>query len=139
MVDEGLRQRHALAHAAGELVRVVALEPFEADPRDPPAGLDVRGTGVDPAEARAHGHVVEHALPGEDRIALEHVADAPTDRAHRLAEDVDRTRARRLQSRDERQGRGLAASGRADDGRELARRDYEAEAAKRGERLAGAR
>ncbi len=35
LVDERLGERDALAHAAGELVRVVVLEPAEPDPVDP--------------------------------------------------------------------------------------------------------
>ena len=39
VVDEGRGERDALAHAAGELVRVAVLEGGEADPGQPVAGL----------------------------------------------------------------------------------------------------
>src|SRR5438552_11633853 len=83
LVDERLRERGPLAHAAGELMRVVPLESRQADTLDPVASAFVGVTTVDATEPRAGGYVVEHALPWEDGVDLKNVsnvaANAPLD------------------------------------------------------------
>jgi hypothetical protein len=74
-VDERRGQRHALAHAPGELVRVVALEALQAHaahPLDRP--LAGRG-GRRAADRQRQRDVLDRGLPGQERVALEQIAD----------------------------------------------------------------
>ena len=74
----------------------------------------------DAAKAEACADVVEDALPRQERVALEDVADAAVDRRDGLAHHAHGPAARRLEAGDERKCRRLPAAGRADDGHELA-------------------
>src|SRR5262249_53860141 len=128
---EGPRQVGALAHAAGQLVGVVALEAREADELDVVlraryglfAGLALH---LEPEH-----HVVDDGAPGEERVALEDepaVGPGPHDRVpveHDLAaalvdEPVE----------DAEEGRLAAAAG-PDDGGELGLLDLQADVAER--------
>src|SRR5206468_1390667 len=113
--DQALRERRPLPHTARELVGVVILEAAEPDLRDPLASLVLRLLLRDAAEAQAGGHVAEHALPREEHVALEDVAELPADRRDRLAHDADLARARGRETGDERERRRLPASGGAHD------------------------
>ncbi len=79
----------ALAHAAGELVRIAVLEPVEADQRDEllrlvePRGLAHAG------DLEREGDVLDHGAPGKGRFLLEHHADRGVRPAHGLARHRD--------------------------------------------------
>src|SRR5438477_1239918 len=88
LVDERLRERGPLAHAAGELVRVVPLESRQADTLDPVASAFVGVRTVDATEPRAGGYVVEHALPWEDCVDLKNVSNVAANAPHDLVTDA---------------------------------------------------
>ena len=115
------------------------LEASETDTLDPGACETVRVMTGKAVEAGTDRDVVDHVLPGEDRVALEHVADARRDAGHQLAVDADGAEARRFEAGDEREGRGLAAARWPDDSAELALDDPHVESAQRGKRRAGGR
>src|SRR6266566_7280166 len=139
LVDKGLSQGHALAHAARELMWIVVLEPGQSDTRDPIAGAPQRLGFWLTAEPRAGGNVAEYILPGEDRISLEDITNARVNTLHRFAHHLHLTFARPLQAGDQPQGGGFAAAGRADHGDELTGGDRHVDVADRGIRLAGGR
>ena len=83
--DQRARQRHALAHAAGQLARQVALEAAQPDRSDqPPRALDSVRLG-DAAHLQPEGDVVDDAAPGKQvevlpdhhRVGAERAADRP--------------------------------------------------------------
>src|SRR5438046_2898182 len=131
-VDQALSEGDALAHAARQLIRVAVLEAGEANTRDPVASPLPRVAVGNTPIARPRRHVLEHGLPGEDRVGLEHVTDALGDADNRLAEDLDLTLARRLQAGDESERGRLPASGGPDHGAELARLNLEVQVSQRG-------
>src|SRR6516162_7762761 len=69
LIDEGLSKRHALAHASGQLMRIVLLESRQANTRDPIAyplqclSFSLMTVGWSCC------NIIEHILPGEDRIS----------------------------------------------------------------------
>src|SRR5216684_5480525 len=136
LVDKGLGQRHPLAHAARELVRVAVLETGQPDTRDPIVSALARLGFWLTAEQRAGDDVAEHILPGEDRVSLEDIANARVDALHGFAHHLHRTFTRPLQAGDETQGGGFAGAGRPNHGDELTRRDAEGEVPYRGVGLA---
>ena len=80
--------------------------------------------------AQAIGDIVEHIEVRKDRIGLEHHVGGPQmrrHRVHRLAVDGDDAAVRRLEARDHAQQGGLAAARRAQQGKELAARDLQAD------------
>ena len=106
-------ERHALALAAGELVRVAVLVAGEPDDAEQLADLlsDLRLGQLAHGEAErdvvAHGHVLE------GRVVLEHEADAPAlrrDARRVLAVDLDGAAVGTLQPGDDAQQRGLAGA-----------------------------
>src|SRR5438552_4383620 len=113
LVDERLRERRALAHAAGKLMGVVPLETREADPSDPIACALIRLASFDAAETRACRDVVEHALPRKDRVRLEDVTNVTAHLFHRCTADKNLTLARWLEARDESEGGRHPAHGRS--------------------------
>src|SRR5690606_24179308 len=80
---------HALGHAAGELVRVGALEAVETDKLDefldPAETLGLGQVLVDQAEA----YVLFHRQPGEQAVLLEDDAAFAADALDRPARDLD--------------------------------------------------
>src|SRR5262249_7973077 len=125
---ECARDRAALAHAAGELVRIVAPEPCQT--HEPQRRLDplVRLGFGNAARHQAEADVGLDAHPREQPALLEHhgVLHAP-------AAGLDRDRARRLmvEPGEDAQQRRLAAAGRPDDAEELARLDPQVDAVER--------
>src|SRR5262249_3284254 len=71
IVGKRTRDRYALAHAAGELVRVVFGETGEAGAREIVAHHLLDGGGRRAPHLEAVGGVVPHRHPGEDGVALE--------------------------------------------------------------------
>jgi hypothetical protein len=113
--DQRLCQRHALAHAAGELVRVACAEPAEAHPLQPRVTLALGLFGLDAAELQPYGHVVERGAPRQQRFGLEQVACFAIQAGQRLAEHADSARRGLQQTNRHVQERRLAAPGRPDD------------------------
>ena len=84
-IDQGLRKRRALAHAARELVRQMVLEPGEADEVDGPGDAVARGLvgaaaaqPVEPApgEIERQADILLDRSPGKQRVVLGQVAGA---------------------------------------------------------------
>ena len=62
---------HALLLPAGELARVVALAPFEADELDHLAGTSLARAPVDALDLERKGDVLQHRAVGQQREVLE--------------------------------------------------------------------
>jgi hypothetical protein len=137
LVDQALRQRHALAHAARELMRMAVLELPEADPAQPITRAVACLRLVRAAEAGTDLDVLEHRLPRQQRVGLEHESDVTADGVDRVPVNTDVAFARALQAGDQRQRGGLAAAARADHGAELTGLDREVDVRQRGEDRAG--
>ena len=131
------RHRHPLLLAAGQLVRVAAAEPGQphqvehvADPRPPRRPVQA---------VQAEADIVVHGEVGEERVVLEHDADAarlgrheaPGAR-HHLAAEAHRAGVGGLEAGDEPEGGGLPAAGGAEQGDDLALLDREGQAVHRG-------
>ncbi len=112
-------ERHALAHAAGQLARVRALEALQAElgeqRRRALACLCARHV----RHAQRERRVVERVEPRQQQVALGH-------QHRRLA--PQRAGVRRLQSADQLEQRRLAAAARADDREQLAPRHAQRDA-----------
>ena len=128
---ERARQRHALPHAAGQLVHPGAREaPTSRRARDI---LDARlALAARHAQLlHAEGDVVGDAQPGEERRVLEHDAAIGAGPAHALAADTHLALVGALEAGDEVEQRRLAAPRRADQADELAVVDGERHLAQR--------
>ncbi len=113
-------------------MRVAVLETGQSDTRNPLVrALERLGFWL-AAEQRACGHVAQHIPPGENSIGLEDIANARVDALHGFAHHLHRPFTRPLQARDQPQGGGFAAAGRADHRTELARCDAESDVPYRG-------
>ncbi|ENN84083.1 hypothetical protein RHSP_79036 [Rhizobium freirei PRF 81] len=139
LVDEGLSQRNALAHAARELMRIVMQELGEPDAGEPVLGSLFRHGLRLAAEKRAGHDVFDNVLPREERVRLEHEADARVDAADRTAHQPDFAGAGLRKTGDEIERRRLAAACRSDNGDEFTALDGHVEIAKCRQRLAGRR
>ena len=117
---EGARDRHALAHAAGQFVRIGIGELAEAQPVQPgQRALALLGFRQADQFERQLG-VVERRAPGQQAVLLEHGGDLAAEMIEvgmrALVADKDRAFGRRLQpDRQIEEGR-LAAAGLADNG-----------------------
>ncbi len=128
---ECARHVDALAHAARELVRVVALEASETRHGDE-FFRDLRGLRPGLARKREPiGHVLDHGLPGQQRILLEHHGAVRAGLSDAGAVHEHGTVGRLQQSVDDAQQRGLAAAARAHDRDELALTDREVDRTQR--------
>ncbi len=117
------QQRRALAHAAGERVRIEIFEARE------PVALQQRQRALARRAQRhtldlhAEDDVVEHGAPRQQQILLQHVADA-ADRAGGVdAVDQHAAAGRLQQSGDDVEDRALAATGGSDQADEAALRN----------------
>src|SRR6266404_5848845 len=119
LVDEGLRQRHPLAHAARQLMRIVMLETGQAHPPDPVHCAGVRLLPLLAAVDRAGGDVVQHIAPRKDGIGLEYEADARIDALDRPAPHPHRAAAGSAEPGDQPERGRLAAARGPDDRAEL--------------------
>ena len=127
-VDQRPGERHALLHAAGELVRPPVDFTREPDPLE--LGLDPALDLVlgHPLALEPEGDVLTDAQVGEERVALEHRVGRPLVRREAgdvCALDLDRATRRLLEAADHPQGRRLAAARRAEQGEELPVGDLE--------------
>ena len=132
------RHRHALAHAAGQLGRITLLEAVEPDhghemPR-PLDALALRHAG----DFQREGDIVDDIAPGEGRLFLEHHADRSMRAVDLFAGDRDPAVITAEQAADDVEQGRLAATGRPDHGKELARRDGERHVVERGDAVLGA-
>ena len=76
IVGQRADQRGALAHAAGEFVRIMILEPAKADRADQHIGALAR-LGIEPAlHFEREQHVLQRRSPGQQIVFLRDVADA---------------------------------------------------------------
>ena len=140
LVDEGLRQRHALCASRPTAGADSAARTSTARPARP---IHVRFLfGHGPRQAAVPGagcDVVEHAAPREQGIALKHEADPAIDVHHRAAHHLDLAGARPDQARHEIECGGFSASRGPDDADEFTPLDREAEVAHGGVELAAGR
>ena len=133
--DEGAGDGAALAHAAGQLMRIVTAEPAQAD--EPERRLDALGrlAATHPAGHQAEADIGLDVHPGKQAALLEHhrVLDRPAGRL-----DLDGAAGLAIQAGEDAQQGRLAATARADDAQELPRRDRQADVIDRDDpRLAG--
>ena len=129
-LDQRPRQRHALALAAGKLVRLAAPEIFELEHRqhvgdalpDLPPGQTLL--------LEAEGDIGLDVEVREQGVALEHHVDRPPVRRHRREIDPvehDPAGVRPFEAGDQAQERGLAATRWSEQGEEFAFKDIERE------------
>ena len=120
---------HALAHAAGEVLRKAVGELGEAELCQQTVDLaaDVGLT----AHLQAEGDVRAHRHPGEERVLLKDHAAIGAGLAHAFAVREDLARRRRDEARDRVQQRRLSAAGGAEEADELAAGDVEVDAVER--------
>src|ERR1022692_622746 len=125
------RQRNALAHAAGELVRILRLRSAETDELDAASHalfaprtveLPARGSVQQPEL-----DIAANGLPGKQRVVLEHHAAFGSGLYDRAAIDGHRSAARQLQPGENVENGGLSASRRTDNHQELAARHVQRE------------
>ena len=128
---EGARDRHALAHAAGQLVRKGVGELAKAEPVEPgERALALLGfRQADQFERQPR--VVERRAPGQQPVLLEHGGDAAAEEieigVRALVADRQRAFGRRGQPDHQVEKGRFAAAGLADDGDHFARRNREVE------------
>src|SRR2546425_9202824 len=118
---ERAADRDALLHAPGELARVLAREPLEAERAEEVRRDRAPALGGHAPELEAELHVLERRPPGKEARVLEHGRNAarvgPRDR---LAVDQNAPAVRVNEAPEHSEERGLAAAGRADQRAELA-------------------
>ncbi len=121
IVDQRPADRDALAHAAGQLVRILVLEAGEPDRGEQRARAPLGGRALELLRLRLQHDVAERGAPFEQHRALEHDADVGARRQSTAAPSIATTAARRRhQARRDHQQRALAAAARPDDRDELA-------------------
>src|ERR671931_1486816 len=72
--DQRLRERDALSHAAGELMRVTLAEARKPYASQPFGRLSPRLIGTRAAKLKPRGDVLERRAPGHQRFGLEEIA-----------------------------------------------------------------
>ncbi len=138
---EGARDRHALAHAAGQFVRIGIGELAEAQPVEPGqralALLVLRQ--ADQFERQLG--VVERRAPRQQAVLLEHGGDPAAEMievgVRALVADADGAFGRRFEPDHQVEEGGFAAAGLADDRHDFARRDGQIEPVDGDHRLPG--
>ena len=133
VVDHRHGQRHPLAHAARQLMRMIALEAGEADPRDPLGHPRARRVGVDPTKQERQTDVLGHGLPGKDGVALEDEAEPRIHTLDGLPVQADPALGDGSEPGHETEQRRLSAARRAHDRHELAAPDVEGDVLDGGE------
>ena len=104
------RDPDALLHAAGKLLRIVALVAREADGGEHRLHALLRLARGQRATVQAHAHVVRDRQPRKEGEILEHDRGARVDARERLAVLFDGSRARRDQADEDAQQGGLPAA-----------------------------
>ncbi|MCY1425180.1 hypothetical protein D9M71_409630 [compost metagenome] len=121
--DQRAGQGHALALAAGQLVRVALGKLLQLHQCQHLGGALAAVLAADLLHAQAEGDVLLHGHVGEQRIALEHHADSAFLRAERyqvVAVQEDLAAVDRGQPGNATQQGGFTATGRAEQGDEFA-------------------
>src|SRR6185312_2190948 len=134
IVGVDAREVDALAHAAGELLRIRVDEVREAHRPRPRLGGGPALAGGNAAALQAELDVAAYGEPREHGIGLEHEPAREVRAAHRLALVQHDAARRRHEPCHDPQQRRLAASRAADDRDELPRLDVEVDVLERGER-----
>ena len=121
IVDEGARDRGALLHAAGQLLRIFVFVAGEPDQIEQIAGAGPRGLHRQADDFGRQQHVVQNGSPFQQQRLLEHHADIAggIERCFRVA-DLDGAAVGIMQPGQDLQHRGLAAAGGADQRDQLA-------------------
>ena len=119
VLRQGAGQRHALAHAAGQLVRPPVGEAVELHRSRSSGALAFRSRARDAREPEREFDVLAGGQPGKQRRLLEE--EAPGRR------DLHAARRRIVKPGDQIQQGALAAAGRADEADELAGLDLQVE------------
>ncbi len=136
--DQRAGERDALLLAAGELRRQPARILAHRHQLEQLAGALVPRRLVDAAHLQGEGDVVDHGQMRKQRVGLEHHRRAALGRRQVgdvLAAQDDVARADRLVARDHPQGRGLAATGRAEQAAIGAGRDFQVDGVDRQRRV----
>jgi len=118
--DEHLREGHALAHSARELVGVALSESGEANPREPLLASGECFRARHAAKLQSRDDIFDGVPPGHERFCLEHVARSRVDAGKPRSKDRHRAGRRLEQAGGDVEQRRLAASRRPDHGNELA-------------------
>ena len=137
-------QRHALLLTARGLVRIIVRQVLEPDARQRRTRFLRAGAAVEGRQPEHH--VPQHGQMREERIILEHQADAALLRRHEnhrrrdfAVVDQDTPGARNFDARRDTQQRRLPAAGLAEQRDYLARRNVDIDAFERGEAAVAAR
>ena len=130
--------RHALLHAAGQLVGPLGGEIRETD------GAEIVERDVatlplaDALALEAELHVFEHRQPREERVVLKHHSPVDVRSENRLVADERPALGWLDESRQDVEECALAATGRTDQRNELSRRDVEVDGGDRFDQIARA-
>jgi hypothetical protein len=130
------RQVHPLLHAAGQLVRIAALEARETDQIHQTLDALAILRGLATLQREAVGNVVGHVAPGQQRRRLKHHCALVADLRRVDAVAGDRAARDRVHPGQAMQQGRLAASAGADDRDELPVADREADPVEHAELLA---
>ncbi len=125
IADQHLGQTDALALAARQHMRIAIAERPEPDRGEPALRALQRVRARRALDLQPDGDVVDGGLPGKQRIGLEQVTGLPVEASQGLVENPYRSRGRFEQAGGDVQQRRFSASGRPDNGDELAMLDPE--------------
>jgi hypothetical protein len=139
VVDERAGQRHALAHAARQLVGVLVLEALEAGQLEQAEGAPARRLPVEAQHLYRQHHVVEDVPPRQQDGILEDDADVAAGAVDGPPAQVHAAGGARQEAGQDLEERGLAAARLAHDRDELALGDVERDAAERAHERAALR
>ena len=120
VVGEHARDRHALFHAARQLVRVAIGKALEPDHPDKFVGGLLDLVACEMTLPRPEADVLPHRHPRKQRVILKHHAAIAAGAGDGLAVDRDLAGGRLFESGDDPQQRGFSAAGGADHADELA-------------------
>jgi len=126
ITQERAQQGCTLPHATGKLIRVAVLESIEAEQRQQPHGLVASGSHVSSHDFGPECEIVDEASPGQQPVALRHIAYLAEPPGLRIATQHDLAGIRLQQPGNEVQERALAAAARSDERDELALTGLEA-------------
>ena len=129
--NSSVQQRGALAHAAGQRVRVEIFEPGQSVAMKQRQRALARRPQRHVLNFHAEDGVVEHRAPGQQQILLQHIADAADGAGGVDAVDQHPAAARPQQSGDDVEDGAFAAARRADQAHETALWDRQRDRRKR--------
>ncbi len=133
--QQGARDRHALLHAAGQLIDALRCKVGQTDEREQIARPRlVGGADASVLVAQRKGHVAEHVEPRQQSRPLKHDADFVARLGDCQVVDTDRAAGRKYQAGDQPQQCRFAATGRPKDCEKFVTSDIERHVLKRGHR-----